>query len=584
MKKTFNFLFISLSYLLVCLFMGACQDKEDTSGTSSDKIRFSVDVGGAGTRTTFTSHNVDDLQEIYVTAFNKSDFSKGNPPYMQGVELDNDGNGSFEDVYGEVKNWPSYPLDFVATTDRDYQKISVNGDSVKLGTYQGGGSFDEMVAYTPNQTQNSNNGVVKLQFKHLFSKVDFYLKQDLSGYSIDVEEISIDNICKNGSFALLGDGSIVVAPATDDDSYFTDAISFQTSQDCSQLETEKDWVKANDDDIFFTPLQPTPWNPLEDGSIVDMEHDLHDEGKPLHAYIKIKCKIKNTQTDEYAVGSASSYGYLYYPFDCALKPGKHYSYRIKISNDEVFSAKDAQVGYVISDKGKIYKNFLACFEAGETAVAMIGYVGSDTGNSKYKHGLAIAIQSYYKNTGHYFSIAYREPISLSELPSALNSYSSLQGISPIAGNGKMVAPSNSSGWHVPSVDELDRIFYGCGNSKIFASFGDFGSVHRIESKSSQKWSKGAQGWPDGNIDDLLDERHSMYGVDNSIYDSSGDSPWLLNDYNGNDDDATVGRYCIWTTSTYSGDSSYRWVYNPVKQCYEVAFTGLYFTLRPVFAF
>ena len=148
----------------------------------------------------------------------------------------------------------------------------------------------------------------------------------------------------------------------------------------------------------------------------------------------------------------------------------------------------------------------------------------------------------------------------------------------------MVAPSNSSGWHVPSVDELDRIFYGCGNSKNFASFGDFGSVHRIESKSSQKWSKGAQGWPDGNIDDLLDERHSMYGVDNSIYDSSGDSPWLLNDYNGNDDDATVGRYCIWTTSTYSGDSSYRWVYNPVKQCYEVAFTGLYFTLRPVFAF
>lgn len=590
MKKTFNFLFISLSYLLVCLFMGACQDKEDTSGTSSDKIRFSVDVGGAGTRTTFTSHNVDDLQEFYVTAFNKSDFSKGNTPYMQGVELDNVGNGSFEDVYGEVKNWPSYPLDFVATTDRDYQKISVNGDSVKLGTYQGGRSYDEMVAYTPNQTQNSNNGVVKLQFKHLFSKVDFYLKQDLSGYSIDVEEISIDNICKDGSFALLGDGSIVAAPATEDDSYFTDAISFQTTQDCSQLETEKDWVKANDDDIYFTPLQPTPWNPLEDGSIVDMEHDLHDEGKPLHAYIKIKCKIKNTQTDEYAVGSASSYGYLYYPFNCALQPGKHYSYRIKISNDEVFSTKDPQVGYVISDKGKIYKNFLACFEAGENAVAMIGYVGSDTGNSKYNHGLAIALCSYYTNKyvgfGQLYSdILLRRPIAWKDVPLALRNFSSQPALSPLNNDGKMSAPSNSSGWHVPSVDELDRIFYACGNTKKYAPFGSFESIHSISAKGYLTFSSGSQNWTDGNIDDLIGWKKATYGVDEQLY--YEDVPWCLNIWPGTevmDENNPMIKSCIWTSSSYSHDSSKQWIYNAAKQCYEVVTQKGVVTLRPVFAF
>lgn len=567
--------------------MGACQDKEDTSGTSSDKIRFSVDVGGAGTRTTFTSHNVDDLQEIYVTAFNKSDFSKGNTPYMQGVELDNDGNGSFEDVYGEVKNWPSYPLDFVATTDRDYQKISVNGDSVKLGNYQGGGSFDEMVAYTPNQTRNSNNGVVKLQFKHLFSKVDFYLKQDLTGYSIDVEEISIDNICKNGSFALLGDGSIVVAPATDDDSYFTDAISFQTSQDCSQLETEKDWVKANDDDIFFTPVQPTPWNPLEDGSVDNMEHNLIDEGKPLHSYIKIKCKIKNTQTDEYAVGSASSYGYLYYPFNCALKPGKHYSYRIKITNDGIFSSKDPQVGYVISDQGKIYKNFLACFEAGENAVAMIGYVGSDTGNSKYNHGLAIALCSYYTNkyvAGRLLSdIGLRHLVSWDEVPAALRDFTSLSTLSPTNNYGTMIAPSNSSGWHVPSVDELDRIFYACGNTKKYASFGSFESIHSISAKGYLTFSSGSQSWSDGNIEDLIGWEKATFGIDEQLYYNS-DPMYLSIWTGGNDDNNPMSKSCIWTSNTYSHDSSKQWIYNAAKQCYEVVTKKGVVTLRPVFAF
>lgn len=589
MKKIINFIPLLLSCLLVCLFVVACQDKEDAQSTSSDKIHFAVDAGGVGTRTTYTSQNMDDLQEFYVSAFNKSDFSKGNPPYMQGVELDNDGNGSFEDVYGEVKNWPSYPLDFVATTDRDYQKISVNGDSVKLGTYQGGGSFDEMVAYTPNQTQNSNNGVVKLQFKHLFSKVDFYLKQDLSGYSIDVEEISIDNICKNGSFALLGDGSIVVAPATDDDSYFTDAISFQTSQDCSQLETEKDWVKANDDDIFFTPLQPTPWNPLEDGSIDDMEHNLQDEGKPLHAYIKIKCKIKNTQTDEYAVGSASSYGYLYYPFNCALKPGKRYSYRIKISNDEVFSAKDAQVGYVISDKGKIYKNFLACFEAGENAVAMIGYVGSDTGNSKYNHGLAIALCSYYTNkyvAGSLLSdIGLRHLVSWDKVSAALRDFTSLSTLSPTNNYGTMIAPSNSSGWHVPSVDELDRIFYACGNSKMYASFGNFESIHSISSKGYLLFSSGSQSWSDGNIEDLIGWEKATFGVDEQLY--YGSTPWYLSIWTGvdvNDENNPMSKSCIWTSSTYSLDSSKQWIYNAAKQCYEVVTKKGVVTLRPVFAF
>jgi hypothetical protein len=50
------------------------------------------------------------------------------------------------------------------------------------------------------------------------------------------------------------------------------------------------------------------------------------------------------------------------------------------------------VGKVITSAGYIYDKVSDATAAGETAIAMIAYVGSNTGNSTYNHGLAVALK------------------------------------------------------------------------------------------------------------------------------------------------------------------------------------------------
>ena len=55
------------------------------------------------------------------------------------------------------------------------------------------------------------------------------------------------------------------------------------------------------------------------------------------------------------------------------------------------AATTADVGKVIGTDGKIYRNAAAATSAGTVATAMIAYVGSQTGDATYNHGLAIAL-------------------------------------------------------------------------------------------------------------------------------------------------------------------------------------------------
>lgn len=54
-------------------------------------------------------------------------------------------------------------------------------------------------------------------------------------------------------------------------------------------------------------------------------------------------------------------------------------------------ATTADIGKVIGTDGKIYRNVAAATSAGTLATAMIAYVGSETGDATYNHGLAIAL-------------------------------------------------------------------------------------------------------------------------------------------------------------------------------------------------
>ncbi|HCJ46701.1 MAG TPA: hypothetical protein DHV83_03970 [Prevotella sp.] len=65
-----------------------------------------------------------------------------------------------------------------------------------------------------------------------------------------------------------------------------------------------------------------------------------------------------------------------------------------VANDVILlsDVKAEHVGKVITSDGHIYDKVSDAAAAGETAIAMIAYVGSNTGNSTYNHGLAIALK------------------------------------------------------------------------------------------------------------------------------------------------------------------------------------------------
>lgn len=103
----------------------------------------------------------------------------------------------------------------------------------------------------------------------------------------------------------------------------------------------------------------------------------------------------------------------------------------------------SDLGKVVTSNGNIYATSTEATAAGETAVGMIAYVGSETGNSTYNHGLVIALEdanSDYQNT-------------------------SVTTASTIASNYTTAAPTGSSGWLLPSVNQLKRIFAACSGTE-----------------------------------------------------------------------------------------------------------------------
>lgn len=61
-------------------------------------------------------------------------------------------------------------------------------------------------------------------------------------------------------------------------------------------------------------------------------------------------------------------------------------------DNSLANVTSTDVGKVITSAGNIFDKVSDATAAGETAIAMIAYVGSNTGNSTYNHGLAVALK------------------------------------------------------------------------------------------------------------------------------------------------------------------------------------------------
>lgn len=107
------------------------------------------------------------------------------------------------------------------------------------------------------------------------------------------------------------------------------------------------------------------------------------------------------------------------------------------------SATTEDVGKVVTTEGNMFATAAEAIAAGQTPIAMIAYVGSNTG-SAYNHGIAIAID----NAASADTTQYGEEKSLDNVQATLSAFAA-----------KNKTPNMTGSWKIPSVKELERIFY-----------------------------------------------------------------------------------------------------------------------------
>ena len=88
-------------------------------------------------------------------------------------------------------------------------------------------------------------------------------------------------------------------------------------------------------------------------------------------------------------------GYIFTKSGVTFESGKYYAITVKMKKRAAANVTDEDLGKIIGADGNIYDTQTAASSGGTYSVAMIAYVGNETDNATYKHGLAIAL--YHEN-------------------------------------------------------------------------------------------------------------------------------------------------------------------------------------------
>ena len=154
------------------------------------------------------------------------------------------------------------------------------------------------------------------------------------------------------------------------------------------------------------------------------------------------------------------------------------------------------IGWIVTSDGYIYKDKASVDAASKTGVAMIAYLGSETGESApYNHGLAISLvnanggtvsvegeECQWKNVP-LDDLTFENPVQwdndFTRLSEFTVSESGLQYLSrsanattypafaAAASNNGILPPSGSSGWFLPSIWQWKIMYYSFGNGKSY---------------------------------------------------------------------------------------------------------------------
>lgn len=189
---------------------------------------------------------------------------------------------------------------------------------------EGAVNYDLMYAIKENQTQASNNGKVKFQFKHILSQVVFQAKTQLEDMQVDIKDIKIHNIKHGGTFTFpttsTEDGSWSLSPILANPSQPGNAFTVVKDKSITVKNTVIDI--SSDTPMLTIPQQLTAWDVTTPNPKTKMEADAAD---PIQSYLEISCRIQ--QKGEYLFGK-DGYDTIYVPFGTTWQIGKRHIYTL----------------------------------------------------------------------------------------------------------------------------------------------------------------------------------------------------------------------------------------------------------------
>lgn len=180
-------------------------------------------------------------------------------------------------------------------------------------------NYDVMYAVAENQTQSTNEGKVKFNFKHIMSQVVFQAKTQYEDMQVDIKDIKIHNYKFSGTFTFPTNGNDPEqsnwVPQTLSNKPEATVGKAQSTISVTSNSTTTD-ISLNKP-MLFIPQKLEAW---------DTRNSIDQANTDKKSFLEIECKIQ--QNGEYLHGTATSFAKLYVPFGTSWDPGKRYIYTL----------------------------------------------------------------------------------------------------------------------------------------------------------------------------------------------------------------------------------------------------------------
>ena len=232
----------------------------------------------------------------------------------------------------ELRYWPTTALNFYAVNpgSTNFFSWTFTNETKQItyacfdeyakdnkGDYSNAKNIDVMYAVAKNQSQTTNNGIVKFNFKHILSQVVFQAKTQYANMEVEIKALSIHNFYGGGTFTIPEGEPSQTDWAQTALTYHSNGFTAVMDQSIKVNKTDEVTNISTQGPMLLVPQKLTKW---------DLSGNTDAANKAKQSYLKITCKIK--QSGAYLFGSGSAFDELYVPFEADWQPGKRYIYTL----------------------------------------------------------------------------------------------------------------------------------------------------------------------------------------------------------------------------------------------------------------